>query len=172
MPLDAEKRAPDAEIAEAIADLDARVMEATVLGDASAPILAAAVAGIRAQRSLRDETKADLNKAVTEIGRMIQEQPAAKSPLSADEFRRAIVQSGQVWGPAAVRVLGWRNLLVGVGIAVALYGAGWGTGYWWRGYVPTVAGISAGKENCETKADGSRLCWIPVWEIAPTPARH
>jgi hypothetical protein len=30
-----------------------------------------------------------------------------------------------------------------------------------------LAGVRAGAEKCDDRADGSRLCWIPVFEKLP-----
>ena len=44
-------------------------------------------------------------------------------------------------------------------------------GWWSRGAVPVMVGMRAGADQCMNRSDGSRLCWIPIFERPPTPTR-
>jgi hypothetical protein len=68
---------------------------------------------------------------------------------------------------AVLQTMGWRNVLVGAALLVAAVLIGAGSGYWLRGEVPVLVGVRAGAEHCEDRSDGSRLCWIPVFERLP-----
>jgi hypothetical protein len=48
---------------------------------------------------------------------------------------------------------------------------GFGAGWLYRGDLPTIAGLSAGANKCQDRPDGSRLCWIPVWEERLPPGK-
>jgi hypothetical protein len=39
--------------------------------------------------------------------------------------------------------------------------------YWLRPDQPAVYGVRAGFEQCSDRADGSKLCWLPIWVPAP-----
>jgi hypothetical protein len=65
------------------------------------------------------------------------------------------------------RTLGWRNVLIGAALLVAAVLVGAGGGYWFRGKAPVLVGVRAGAQHCEDRNDGSRLCWIPVFERLP-----
>jgi hypothetical protein len=90
-----------------------------------------------------------------------------KRPIHPDEMRRAVVQGISGYAAGAVQRLGVRNLLIGTGLLLATLLVGAGGGYWFRGAVPVLVGVNAGAEKCDDRADGSRLCWIPVWERLP-----
>jgi len=66
-----------------------------------------------------------------------------------------------------VRAIDWRNRLVGVGLLFAALLIGAGGGYWFHGEQPALVSVRAGADRCEDRADGSRLCWIPVLERLP-----
>jgi hypothetical protein len=60
-----------------------------------------------------------------------------------------------------------------IGVAVALLvGAISAAGGWWsRGAVPVMVGMRAGADQCNDRTDGSRLCWIPIFERPPATTR-
>ena len=61
----------------------------------------------------------------------------------------------------------WGNVLIGVAIVVLALLIGAGGGYWFRGAAPALVGVRAGADKCDDRPDGSRLCWIPVFERLP-----
>ena len=66
------------------------------------------------------------------------------------------------------------GIVIGVLVALAMGGLGFAAGWFGRGDAPgnpTMAGITGGTSQCEDRPDGSRLCWIPVFErLARTTA--
>ena len=58
---------------------------------------------------------------------------------------------------------------IAIGVVVALlFGALCGAGGWWyRGAAPVLVGMRAGADKCDDRSNGSRLCWIPVFERLP-----
>ena len=58
---------------------------------------------------------------------------------------------------------------IAIGVAMAiLFGAACGAGGWWcRGAAPVLIGVRAGADKCADRVDGSRLCWIPMFERLP-----
>ena len=88
-----------------------------------------------------------------------------------DAIGRRVLGACQAWSRSLVRAaLGrsWAALTATVLMAAVL---GFGAGWLYRGDLPTMAGLSAGANKCEDRPDGSRLCWIPVWERLP-PGQH
>jgi hypothetical protein len=83
---------------------------------------------------------------------------AAKRPCTGDDIRRLTPSAG-----ARNR----RTALIAAGTLMLAFLAGTGAGYWLSGVVPVSAGVHAGAERCEDRTDGSRLCWIPVYERLP-----
>jgi hypothetical protein len=57
---------------------------------------------------------------------------------------------------------------MGRALALVTIISAFGGGYWYRGAVPLLVGVRAGTEKCEDRPDGSRLCWIPVFERLPS----
>jgi hypothetical protein len=92
----------------------------------------------------------------------------AKRPVDPEAVRRAVAQGVADFGGEAVRRMGWRNMVIGAGMLLVTLLLGAGAGYLFRGAVPVLVGVHAGAEKCEDRADGSRLCWIPVFERLPS----
>jgi len=138
-------------------------------GDPSSVVLSAYAAAVGAQHRLIVD--ANLKSAALHDGmaKLIQE---GRKPWSRDEMRTLTEQIDETllhrWSQ-----FNRGGIAIGVGVALAFGATCAGAGWWWRGYVPTTAGISAGAENCKYNPDGSVICWIPVWQVAPpVSARH
>jgi hypothetical protein len=90
-----------------------------------------------------------------------------RQPVREGELRRAVTAGISGHAGDVVRMLNRRTALMGAGMLLVTLLAGAGAGYWYRGAVPVLVGLRAGSEKCEDRPDGSRLCWIPVWEKLP-----
>jgi hypothetical protein len=86
---------------------------------------------------------------------------AAQRPASDEDTRRLAASAGSPPPP-----LRWsaNRMLIAAGLALL---AGTGAGYWLRGSVPVLVSVHTGMERCEDRPDGSRLCWIQVYERLP-----
>jgi hypothetical protein len=73
--------------------------------------------------------------------------------------------------PHLVAVVRWSQAIIGALLLAAAFGAGCGYMYWRTPTLPVVAGITGGTSHCDDRPDGSRLCWIPVFE-RPPPEKH
>jgi len=93
------------------------------------------------------------------------EVDAARQLVRDDILRVGTPQSTAVEIPATTSKLRDALLVAALLVAALLIGAG--AGYWFRGAVPFVVGMHAAPEKCDDRPDGSRLCWIPVWERMP-----
>jgi hypothetical protein len=112
-----------------------------------------------------------LYKLTLDSSQTLARQIEEAHPVTDDDLiRRAVAQGVSDWGSHAVRRMGWMNIVIGAGMLTAALLVGAGSGYWLHGAVPVLVGVHAGAERCEDRADGSRLCWIPVFERLP-PAK-
>jgi hypothetical protein len=156
---DLQRIAPDveADIETALTELDRSVLEARIHDDPLRLPLSALASFLRAQRGLYVDSVVTMQRSIE----------AARQPVRDDDLRRAVVQGISSHASSAVRTMGWRNVLIGAAILVAVLAVGAGGGYWFRGAVPVLVGVRAGAEKCDDQRDGSRLCWIPVFERLP-----
>jgi hypothetical protein len=106
-------------------------------------------------------------QAIEFWGESLGELDRLRQPVRDEELRRAVVQGIDMHAGTVVRTMGWRNVLIGAALLVAAVVIGAGSGYWLRGEAPVLVGVRAGAEHCEDRSDGSRLCWIPVFERLP-----
>jgi hypothetical protein len=106
-------------------------------------------------------------QAIEFWGESLGELDRLRQPVRDEELRRAVVQGIDRHADIVVRTMGWRNVLIGAALLVAAVLIGGGAGYWLRGEAPVLVGVRAGAEHCEDRNDGSRLCWIPVYERLP-----
>jgi hypothetical protein len=100
-----------------------------------------------------------------------------RRPIADEDLRRlSKVAADGAWRVAAgmVRAHLWRTIRIAVAVAASLllligaFGA-FGAGYWFHGSQQLVAGVSAGKQECQ-KQQGGTICFIPVWAKLP-PAK-
>jgi hypothetical protein len=155
--LAASRGAVEADIELALSELDRSVLEARIHDDPLRLPLSALASFLRAQRGLYADSVVSMQRSIE----------AARQPVRDEDMRLAVVQGISSHAVNAVRTMGWRNVLIGAAILVASIVAGVGGGYWLRGAVPVLVGVHAGAEKCDDRPDGSRLCWIPVFERLP-----
>jgi hypothetical protein len=99
---------------------------------------------------------------------------ATRQPFAAEDLRRlerAAATGADRRAMELARAANRRTALIGAGVLTAALLIGAGAGYWLHGAQPIVVGVRAGADKCENKPDGSRLCWIPVWERGPPQVR-
>ena len=92
---------------------------------------------------------------------------AVGRPFDEDKLQQAVARG--IYDHAS-RIIGQLRLRTSLMIAGALLAAlllGAGGGYVFRGAVPILVGVKAGAEKCDDRPDGSRLCWIPIFERLP-----
>jgi hypothetical protein len=96
---------------------------------------------------------------------------AAQRPINDDDLRRLMQSAASgAWRMTAemIHAHNWRTALLGIAVALVAIVSAFGGGYWYRGAAPNLVGVRAGTEKCEDRPDdGSRLCWIPVFERLP-----
>ena len=88
-------------------------------------------------------------------------------PIGEDELRRAVAQGINNQMSGLTRAFNWRTALFGAWVLALTLIAGAGAGYAFHGAAPVLVGVKAGAEKCDDRPDGSRLCWIPVFERLP-----
>jgi hypothetical protein len=149
------------EVGETVRDAQEKLRRAAqvanLTSDPLGPVIEAQAALLGAQHRMFVDGNLKLGAQIAE----------AKRPVDEDAMRRAVAQGVADFGGDAVRHMSRRNVLIGAAILVASIVAGAGGGYWFRGAVPVLVGVHAGAEKCEDRTDGSRLCWIPVFERLP-----
>jgi hypothetical protein len=113
-------------------------------------------------------TKSKLDDAThrEEVTRIIQ---SVKLPAKEEELRRAVIGGIASYAQPIIQATNRWTALVGALALTGTLAVGFGLGYAvrWRtapAPPPTVAGLTANTHKCEDREDGSRLCWIPVWE--------
>lgn len=97
---------------------------------------------------------------LAQMGLLIRE---SRKPWTAEEMGALIQQLDRMLLKRWVQ-FNRAGIALGVAFALALALAGGAAGYYGRGEVPSIAGVRAGADRCQDRADGSRLCWIPVFE--------
>jgi hypothetical protein len=101
----------------------------------------------------------------------ITSQRVAPVVVPDQEWRRIAVEMSRAGATSLDRMtrrMGFRNGLFVLAALLIALAAGACGGWWWRGAVPVVIGTRAGADRCEDRMDGSRLCWIPVFERGPS----
>jgi hypothetical protein len=142
---------PDAEIDAAISDMEQRIREADYHEDAIGGYLRTTLAGIHAQRLMRDDIKVSL-AAVQEA-----RQPLSKEDLN-ELVRRAVYQMDHSLTVRAISLQ--RGVVAGaVAAAVALVAIGWLAAEWWRPSAD-ISGMTCQDER------GGRVCYM--W-VTPPP---
>jgi hypothetical protein len=99
---------------------------------------------------------------------------AARRPVGDNDIRRLTSPAdARNRGPDSWWPVNRRTVLIAMGALMLTFLTGTGAGYWLRGAAAVLVGVHAGAERCEDRPDGSRLCWIPVYERLPaTPSGH
>jgi hypothetical protein len=100
---------------------------------------------------------------------LVQHLEATRQPVQTEEMRKAVVRGVSDCANDAVRALNVRNSLVGAGLLATALLVGAVGGYLFHGSAPVLVGVRAGAEQCQDRQDGSRMCWIPVFEKLPPP---
>ena len=95
-----------------------------------------------------------LDRAEQQASGQLARAAVAELPIA---IKQAVLQQFRLWAVAG-----------GVGLVLAV-GAGIGVGWWYRGDTHIVAGVTGGAPRCDDNSDGSRLCWIPVYEWTAPP---
>lgn len=109
-----------------------------------------------------------LGMAVGLFPELVQHLEATRQPVQNEEMRRAVAQGIGAHAGNLVQAMNWRNAMLGAAALLGIFVGGAGLGYAFHGAAPVLAGVRAGAERCEDRQDGSRLCWIPVWERLPS----
>jgi hypothetical protein len=99
---------------------------------------------------------------------------AVKAPLPDKDLRRledaalaGAANGAQRQVMALAKAANWRTILIGAGMLFIAAAVGAAGGYWLRGSAPVFAGVRAGVDKCADQDDGSRVCWIPIFERLP-----
>ena len=144
--------------------LEQQAARLTATGDPVASTVAAYAAAVGAQHSLIVDANLTAAAQHEATAQLIQE---ARKPWSRDEMRTLITELDRT---LLHRWTQFNRVGIAIGVVVALvFGVACGVGGWWcRGAVPLVIGVRAGADRCEDRPDGSRLCWIPVYERLPS----
>jgi hypothetical protein len=130
-------------------------------GDPLAPVL-------EVLADIPDEVDLRIAPAVARIEQAIVQinaaAAAANRPLMTSSQIRQDVLPGVLTAVSAGQAIATAVLLL------LMFAMGFGTRWWITPAGPPVAGVTAGTEKCEDRPDGSRLCWIPVWQRLPPAA--
>jgi hypothetical protein len=148
-------------------DLEQQTARMAAMGDPTAPTAAAMTGAVKALHRLMVDVWLKVHAQLDATDKLIED---GRKPWTRDAMRILIDQLDETllhrW--AAFNRAG---IAIGIGVAL-LFGAVGAAGGWWsRGAVPVVVGMRAGADQCENRADGSRLCWIPVFERPPAITR-
>jgi hypothetical protein len=123
------------------------------IGDPSAPVVRSHALRGAIEQQRDDRVEEMLETAERIAGGAIAAKAAGELPRAIDRLTRERDK--------------WRTLFTAAG-ALGLLLAGFGMGWWDRGPHQIVAGVSGGTPRCDPAIlDGSRLCWIPVYERPP-----
>jgi hypothetical protein len=92
-----------------------------------------------------------------------------RKPWTRDEIRILIDQLDET---LLHRWTQFNRSAIAIGVATTvIFGVMCGAGGWWsRGAVPALIGVRAETDQCQNRPDGSRLCWIPIFERLPPAA--
>lgn len=143
----------------AVQELQTQADRLAATGDPIAAAMAASTAAVRAGARLLTDAS---------LTWQVQLEALTHRPLVAgDDVSRGVRQAVAAHMSGFVRALNVRNVLLGVALGIGLVLAGAVGGYLFRGAAPALVGVRAGAEQCQDRPDGSRLCWIPVFERVP-----
>jgi hypothetical protein len=144
-------------------DLEQQTARLAVVGDPTTPTAAALTAAVKALHRLTVDASLKAAAQYEATDKLIQE---GRKPWTRAEMRMLIEQLDET---LLHRWTQFNRVAIAIGVMVALaFGAACGGGGWWyRGAAPVLVGVRAGAEQCENRSDGSRLCWIPVFERLP-----
>jgi hypothetical protein len=147
-------------------ELEQQLARMAVTGDPTTTMATALAASTKALNRLLVDVFLKVEAQLKATDKLIQD---GRKPWTRDEMRMLIEQLDDT---LMYRWTQFNRAAVAIGVGVALVlGAACGAGGWWyRGSVPFLAGVRAGAQQCQDRPDGSRLCWIPIWERLP-PAR-
>jgi hypothetical protein len=120
---------------------------------------------------IRDAAKADraAQIAAMRTATAAIEKVSARPLITSYQIERDVLPA--LLANFKAKVVVWTSVALAGTLAV---GAGIGVGVSeWRHLgnavpAPVVAGVTGGTNKCEDHPDGSRLCWIPVWQRLPT----
>jgi hypothetical protein len=144
--------------------LEQQAARLAATGDPTADTVAAYAAAVGAQHGLIVDANLKAGAQHEATARLIQD---ARKPWSREEMRILITELDRTllhrWSQ-----FNRGGIAIGVAVALVFGAACGGVGWWWRGVVPAVVGTRAGADRCEDRTDGSRLCWIPVFERGPS----
>lgn len=135
-----------------ISQLEKEAIRAEVAGDPMAGVLRGLVETVKAIEGAREVMgHADVDRI-------------ARAAATGAQRKATELAQGTLWQVTVVLLV---MMLAGIG------------GGLWAGYRMGGAGIGnsgpaglrAGQDKCEERADGSRLCWIPIWEKLPSGTR-
>jgi hypothetical protein len=145
----------DQTIDAALAELDQSITEAKLHNDPLRLPLMALASFLRMQRQLHASVVETIEDSV---------------PRQPSDVGRRLLGACQAWSKALVQfalVRSWAGLgAIMLVVAVLGFGAGW----FYRGPALIGAGITGGTPRCGDQPDGSRLCWIRVFE-RPVPRK-
>lgn len=137
------------------------------VGDPIAPMISVFAEAAGAMHRLVVDASLTASARHEAVGQLIRE---GRKPWTREEMRSLVEQLDDTLLHRWTQ-FNRAGIAIGVGVSLLFGAICGGAGWWYRGYVPTLAGISAGAGNCTDRADGSRLCWIPIWEKVPPAAR-
>ena len=98
---------------------------------------------------------------------LVEHLEATRKPVRDEDMRQAVAQgiAGHAW--RFVQAMSIRTIILAAGILVAAMLISGAVGWWLRGHSELVIGVNVAPEKCETKPDGTVLCWLPVWRRPP-----
>jgi hypothetical protein len=148
----------EAMIAEALESFDRAAIEARINDDPLRFIMLALAGFLKSQRRLYLDGALTLRRELRE---------ARGTIINREDVERGVLRGVSAHMRSLVRLMTWRTWMAGAAALFAVFMAGSVSGYLFHGAAPILAGVRDGPEQCKDGADGSRLCWIPVWERPP-----